>query len=46
VIVDAAADRGGLLPMIAEATDGRIVPLSALDPAVVAAAADTAVDRE
>ena len=46
VIVDADDDRGGLLPTITEATDGRIVPLSALDPAVVSAAADAAVDRE
>ncbi|MFO7832743.1 MAG: VWA domain-containing protein, partial [Halohasta sp.] len=47
VIVDAGdGDRGGLVPTIAESTDGRIVPLSALDPTVVSAAANTAVDRE
>ncbi|WP_253736744.1 VWA domain-containing protein [Halohasta salina] len=46
VVVDAGDDdRGGLVPTIAEATDGRIVPLSALDPAVVSTAADRAVDR-
>ena len=43
VIVDAGDDdRGGLVSVIAEATDGRRVPLSALRPAVVAEAVGAA----
>jgi len=46
VIVDASEDRGGLIPLIADETDARRVPLSALDPGVVVDAVESATRPE
>ena len=44
VIVDASSDRSGLVEEIVAETAGRVIPLSALTPAVVTDAVDEAVD--